>query len=115
MFNLIFQKDIQAFLSDWNHHKIRHNASTAAPSVRPHILHTFPELLDAEDCIYKVDEDEVDVCLDECSIINHVCDEDMYDLCNILIEEMGWIRNDDPYSTVDFYFALRNCISRELH
>lgn len=76
----------------------------------------MPALLDAEDYIHKVNEDEVDVCLNECSFNNdRVCDVDIYDFCNNILEEIGWIRNDDPYSNVDLYIALRNYISHVLH
>lgn len=111
---LLFQEDIRVFAASWNQHKIRSIKTSHSPSGRPHIMYNMPELYDCEDFLCDIDADEVDVCLDECSFDHLPCDEDVYNLANILMAEVNWIRDVDPFNNVNLYIFLRNAISQEL-
>ncbi|XP_071133330.1 uncharacterized protein [Mytilus edulis] len=110
----LIQEDIRVFAASWNQHKIRSIKTSHSPSGRPHIMYNMPELYDCEDFLCDIDADEVDVCLDECSFDHLPCDEDVYNLANILMAEVNWIRDVDPFNNVNLYIFLRNAISQDL-
>lgn len=93
---------------------MRHNVKSNGPTGRPIVMYTSPELYGTVDHICPVEFDELSVCFDACRFESHPCDKDVFDLCGILMSEVHWVRNNDPFDSVDLYIYLRNVISMEL-
>lgn len=92
----------------WNSHKIRASSSNDVASGRPVVMYSFPELHSVQDKLKSVDMDEVTACAEECTPKGQFpCDETVFELCCLLMEENEWHAPADPLSAADLYISLR--------
>lgn len=79
-------------------------------------MYTTPELWDAEECAMPVDEGELGMLKERCIFRSSVvCDEDVFDLCMIHIEEHNLqFPRQNPMDAIDLYLTLRNAIKTQL-
>ena len=71
-------------------------------SGRPVVMYSFPELHSAEDRLKPVSMEEVTVCMEECIPKGEFpCDETVFELCCLLMEENGWDAPADPLAAAD--------------
>lgn len=76
----------------------------------------MPELYDARDYLHEIaDAYALEVCKDHCTFLEYPCDEDVYHLCNIIMEEQALLKSNDPFNMLDLYIRLRNEINRLLN
>lgn len=63
-----------------------------------------------------LDQEELDMSKGQCVFCSCVpCDEDIFDLCMILVEELGLqFPSKSPLEAVDLYLTLRNAINIQL-
>ncbi|KAL7387755.1 hypothetical protein ABVT39_000448 [Epinephelus coioides] len=100
----------------WNAHRIRPTSNPNVPHGIPNVMYSTPELWDTEDCAMPLDQEELDVSKGQCVFRSCVpCDEDIFDLCMILVEELGLqFPSKSPLEAIDLYLTLRNAINTEL-
>jgi hypothetical protein len=108
----IYKRFSQAELTEirriWNVHRIRPTNYTGGG--RPIMLYDIPELYGTRDYMCDVDLNRIDVCAQECTFYNGIpCDEDIYPLACLYMDEHGWLMPSDPYEAVDLYVSLRDC------
>ncbi|KAJ7998239.1 hypothetical protein DPEC_G00220530 [Dallia pectoralis] len=112
--NLV-QDELDEVVNTWNSHKIRPRSSDEAASGRPFVMYSFPELHSAEDRLKPIDMEEVTLCMEECTPKGRfLCDETVFELCCLLMEEKGWDAPADPLDSADLYIMLREEIQNIL-
>lgn len=110
-----FQADLDKTLEVWNCHRIRRTTRADLPNGRPFLMYTAPDLYGVNDCFKEVNLDHVDLCDLECvKKTNILCDEVVYRLCAITLEEMRLILPSDPYDMCDLYISLRQEIRDQI-
>lgn len=72
-------------------------------------------LHNAEDRLKLIDVDEAAFCQEECTPKGQFpCDETVFDLCCLLMEENGWDAPTDPFSAANLYVLLRAEIQQNI-
>ena len=78
-------------------------------------MYTVPEVYCAEDKLKTVAYEEVSVCKDECTPKSQFpCDETVFELCVILMQENGWDAPTDPFDAAELYTSLRTVILQNI-
>lgn len=105
---LSLQDELDEVVHTWNSHKIRPRSSNDVGSGRPVVMYSFPELHSAEDRLKPIAMEEVTMCLEECTPKGQFpCDQTVFELCCLLMEEKGWDAPADPLAAADLYIMLR--------
>lgn len=87
-FALLSQEELNNIRNAWNVHCIRSSKNTNVPYGTPDVMFMAPPLWDEEDHIVPLKTDDLTSC--NCKFLNSVpCDEDMFDLCTLIMEETG--------------------------
>jgi len=84
-----FQKELEEVVSIWDCHLLQRHRNMIAPSGKPIIMYTAPELYNTTDRLIPVDHLEVEVCLERCLFkgISLCQDQTVYELCcDIMVE-----------------------------
>ena len=109
------QDDLDEVSMTWNFHRIQHGRNMTEPTGKPAVMHTAPELYDAEDQLMAVDTDDVESCLNESTFkTDFPCDEDFFHLCCELMEDNDLDLPTSPQYAQDLYHALRYLVLVEL-
>lgn len=112
---LFLQDELDEVVRTWNSHTIRPSSSGLTVSGRPIVMHSFPELHSAEDRLKPVSMLEVAVCEEECTPKGQFpCDETIFELCCLVMEENGWDAPADPLAAADLYVMLREEILQNI-
>lgn len=79
-------------------------------------MYHVPQVYNASDYLCKVTTEEIEVCKQECIFSDEepICDEDVFELANLLMTENNLTMTDDPFMAVDLYVTLRNIINSML-
>lgn len=78
-------------------------------------MYTVPSLYDAQDKLKPVDADEVALCKEECTPKSQIpCDETVYELSVLLMQENHWNRPTDAFEAAELYTLLREAISENI-
>ncbi|XP_051914768.1 uncharacterized protein LOC127596383 [Hippocampus zosterae] len=105
--NLV-QDELDEVVNTWNTHKIRPSLHHDTASGRPVVMYSFPAMHSAEDQLKPVGTEEVTACMEECTTKgNFPCDETVFELCCLLMEENEWHAPSDPLDASDLYVKLR--------
>lgn len=95
-------------MNTWNSHKIRSRFTSDTASGRPVIMYSFPAIHSADDQLKSAEMEEVTVCVEECTPkAQFPCDETVFELCCLLMEENEWHAPLDPLDASDLYIRLR--------
>ena len=80
------------------------------------MMYTCAErLYGAEDYLHRVPQNTIDVCMEQCTLKKNLpCDETVYDLCNLLMDECGRQHADSGEKAVLDYQFLREITKREI-
>ncbi|XP_030609254.1 uncharacterized protein LOC115796912 [Archocentrus centrarchus] len=109
------QDELDETAQVWNAHSIRPSKNINIPSGRPNVMYTLPELYRTRDFICHVEEEHVELCKNECVFRQtKPCDQDVYELCSILMSESHRTPPTDPYQAVNLYMHLREAIMASL-
>lgn len=100
---------------EWNSHRIRKTKNTVAPAGRPIMMYDLPELYDSQDYLLPLAVEDINMWKTECSFPSTPCDEDIFELCNLIVNEKNLIKSNHPFDTVIFYISLRNEITSLLN
>lgn len=99
----------------WNSHRIRPTRNQRVPSGRPFVLYSLPHLQNTYDYLQPVDADVLDVFSDECNTFSTlVCDEDVFQLCQMYMAENSWTPPIDHVAATDLYIKLRDAIRSDI-
>ncbi|KAG5880860.1 hypothetical protein JTB14_034269 [Gonioctena quinquepunctata] len=93
---------------------IQEKKTSVAPKGRPFIMFELPELYGTRDYLFPISQDDIPICKEECKYIEYPCDEDVHDLCKIIIQEKSLSLQNDSFKCVELYLALREEINRPL-
>lgn len=78
-------------------------------------MYLASHLWGTEDHIIPVNEDDLATCKECCAFATSVpCDEDIFDLCSIYMEESGLVFPTSGSQALDLYLSLRDLISAQL-
>ncbi|XP_073449710.1 uncharacterized protein [Aquarana catesbeiana] len=111
----IIQAELDEVVYIWNSHNMRKCKRQDSSGGRPILLYLYPETRGTVNRIMPVDADEVAICKEECLPKGrYSCDETVFELCCLIMEENSWNAPEDPYSAVDLYLQLRNNILQNL-
>ncbi|XP_035990558.1 uncharacterized protein LOC118562959 [Fundulus heteroclitus] len=112
--NLV-QRDVNEVVRTWNTHYIRPRPGQEVAGGRPILMYTVPQEYDAEDCLKTVDMEEVAVCKEECTPKSQFpCDETVFELCLLLMQENEWEAPTDAYNAAELYTSLRAVLLQNL-
>ncbi|XP_053699784.1 uncharacterized protein LOC128757644 [Synchiropus splendidus] len=104
----LMQDELDEVVNTWNSHKIRSRLTGDAASGRPVVMYSFPAIHSAEDRLKSAEMEEVIVCMEECMPkAPFPCDETVFELCCLLMEENEWHAPSDPLVASDLYITLR--------
>ena len=101
-----FQEELDEIKAVWNSHRIRPTKNPNVPSGIPDMMFTVPQLWFSEDLI--VPHNDLDDCKQACKFLSSVpCDEDIFDLCSIVMSESGLSFPTNKSQAQEFYLTLR--------
>ena len=78
------------------------------------MLYTLPRLFDAEDYLQNVDDDLVEACDNETLTCSSVCDEDIFELCQLYMTEYGLQFDSNVNRQFDLYIELKRLLLDDL-
>lgn len=91
----------------WNAHRIRTQRNITAPHGRPAIMYMAPHLYGSADHIFRCDPADVQNCQEECVTPTHPCDDTVFELCCLIMDELHLNVPDDAESGRTLYISLR--------
>ncbi|XP_057203125.1 uncharacterized protein LOC130562244 [Triplophysa rosa] len=103
----ILQVELDEFAQMWNAHRIRTQRNTIAPHGRPTVMYMAPHLYGSADHIFHSDPADVQNCQEECVTPTHPCDDTVFELCCLIMEELNFIVPEDAKSGRELYLRLR--------
>ncbi|XP_031351071.1 uncharacterized protein LOC116176587 [Photinus pyralis] len=103
----IIQRELDLVVQEWGAHRITKSKNSISPSGRPIVMYNLPELYGSEDNLVRVFSASILSCKEECLSLKSSCDEDVNDLCNIILSELDMSKPHDPYDAVNLYVKLR--------
>lgn len=87
---LFFQEQLNEIKKVWNTHRIRPSRNPSVPSGIPNIMFSAPHLWGADDHLVHVNASDLATAKQTCKFLSTIpCDEDIFDLCTITMEESG--------------------------
>ncbi|XP_037136560.1 uncharacterized protein LOC119139703 [Syngnathus acus] len=105
--NLV-QDELDEVVNTWNSHKIRPRSNGDTASGRPVVMYSFPAMHSAEDRLKPTGMQDITACMEECTPkCQFPCDETVFELCCLLMEENEWHAPSDPLHASDLYLMLR--------
>lgn len=108
------QEDLNEIRDIWNAHRIWPSKNTNVPSGIPNVMYLAPRLWGAEDHLVPL-SDDLATCKESCKFLSSVpCDEDMFDLCTIIMEESGLEFPMSRSQALDLYVSLRDIIRPQI-
>ena len=82
---------------------------------RPYLLYNAPQMFGYQDQLVNVPENEIEICMEETIPKDLLpCDETVFELCHIFMEEHGWELPENPAEAATLYVSLRDCFLDEL-
>lgn len=99
--------ELDRFVQMWNAHRIRPQRNTTAPHGRPSIMYMAPHLYGSDDYLYQCDGLDVQNCQEECHVMTYPCDETVFELCCLLMQELHLHPPDDAEEARNLYLRLR--------
>ncbi|KAA0713809.1 hypothetical protein E1301_Tti015558 [Triplophysa tibetana] len=104
------QEELNELQDVWNAHRIRPSKNTNVPCGIPDVMFMAPHLWGVEDLIVPLTED-LNTCKENCKFLSSVpCDEDVFDLCTIIMEESGLQFPSTRTQALDLYLHLRDTV-----
>ncbi|KAK0134343.1 hypothetical protein N1851_005019 [Merluccius polli] len=111
----LVQKELDEVVRTWNSHRIRPVPSRGDSGGRPVLLYTAPQIFGGEDRLKLFDQEEIDLCKEECRPKGQLpCDEDVFDLSVLLMQEHGWDIPKDAFDAAELYTLLREEVRNNL-
>ncbi|KAI7801287.1 hypothetical protein IRJ41_003539 [Triplophysa rosa] len=113
-FRNIIQEQLDDIATVWNAHRIRPSANCNVPCGIPNIMFMAPQLWGTEDFIVQPDSD-LQIAQEACMFLSAIpCDEEVFDLCTILMEEQNLRFPSDRREAFELYVELRDAIRSQI-
>ncbi|XP_065129177.1 uncharacterized protein [Paramisgurnus dabryanus] len=113
-FMAIIQEELNELRDVWNAHRIRPSKNTNVPCGKPDVMFMAPHLWGVEDLIVPLTED-LNACKENCKFLSSVpCDEDVFDLCTIIMEESDLQFPSTRTQALDLYLHLRDVVRPQI-
>lgn len=107
----LFQDELDSVAEVWDNHIIRPTTNQNVPFGRPIIMFSAPELYNVQDYKTLIENDQIRICKEEALFRKTVpCDQDIYDMCMLLMDENNMQYPTDAYKALDLYQELREAI-----
>ncbi|KAG8002324.1 hypothetical protein GBF38_012782 [Nibea albiflora] len=107
--------ELDEVVTTWNSHRIRAKAGHGVIGGHPSLMYTLPEMYSAEDNLKAVDMDELALCKEDCTPKSqYPCDDTVFHLCCLLMQEKGWDAPKDAFSAAELYILLRTEILQNI-
>ena len=75
-------------------------------------MYMVPMLYETVDYLCPVENDELEICKSECTFRRAIaCEEEVFELCTILMRERNLQVPRDAYQACDLYMELRRCLN----
>lgn len=113
----IFQDELNDVIKVWNSHSLQKRHNNINIQGKPILLYTIPEYYGKQNCLCNVDERDIQLCDEETITLNHMnpCDDTIFELCSLLMEENNWVNPTDADAGVKLYLELRREIRDSLN
>ncbi|XP_063971427.1 uncharacterized protein LOC135158071 [Lytechinus pictus] len=112
----LIQAELDEVVDVWDRHLIRPSRNVQAPSGRPNIMFNLPSLYTTRDYLHGVSQERMQACKEECVFRKTIpCDEDIFELCCIVMNEVGYEYPRDRHGARLLYVALRHEITHLLN
>jgi hypothetical protein len=107
---LIFQAELDQFVTMWNNHYIRKTHNDCIDYGYPSLMYEVPETYGAEDCLVDVDSDKLEVCVEsDLCVGKPQCPCQDNDLFELFLDEMATNNLNVP-NNVDEALVLYNAL-----
>ncbi|KAG1930743.1 hypothetical protein F2P79_022072 [Pimephales promelas] len=106
-FTTLVQDELDRFVQMWNAHRIRAQRNITAPHGRPSIMYMAPHLYGSDDYLFQCNSLDVQNCQEECHMLTYPCDETVFELCCLLMEELHLLPPEDAEEGRNLYIILR--------
>ncbi|KAJ8314828.1 hypothetical protein KUTeg_006978, partial [Tegillarca granosa] len=107
----MIQAKLDQIVSVWDVHCLQRKKNSDANVGKPFLLYNAPEMFGGNDKLCHLNADDYEICKEETVDLPDIpCDDTVYELCCLLMEEGGW---DLPLNTqdgIELYMNLRNSI-----
>uniref|UniRef100_A0A3P9JR73 Integrase core domain-containing protein n=1 Tax=Oryzias latipes TaxID=8090 RepID=A0A3P9JR73_ORYLA len=111
----IIEEELQNVVHLWNTHIIRQSRNAIAPSGRPCMMYTLPQLFGGQDYLKQVSEQAVATCKAHCLQRGpDTCDETVFSLSCLLMAENFLHAPTTPNEAIELYLFLRASIRSNL-
>ncbi|KAF3844458.1 hypothetical protein F7725_007621 [Dissostichus mawsoni] len=108
-FRNVIQEHLDKIKAVWNTHRIRPTKNCNVPSGIPDVMYTVPQLWGSEDCV--VPHSDLGACKQACKFLSTIpCDEDVFDLCNMIMLESGLTFPTNIPQAQDLYLTIREAL-----
>ena len=108
----LLQHELDRAVYLWNSHRIRSSRTDVAPYGRPMLMYSLPYLYGAEDQLFELPVQKIEMCEEEClSKSSYPCDPVVFELCCILMTEKDLSVPEDGEQAVLLY----QCLRQEIH
>lgn len=111
---MCIQKNLDEIRDTWNTHRLQSNDNGVGGGKRPVLLYNLPHLYHAHDHLCPVDEYEINICEEETTSKILCADENISELCKILMEEGQMNYPTTATEAKELYIQLREIILCEL-
>ncbi|XP_046569551.1 uncharacterized protein LOC124277874 [Haliotis rubra] len=113
-FTEIIQTELDQVVKLWNSHHVRSSRTSTSPSGRPFMMYNCPGVYGTHTFLCDVAQETVGLCSEETTPKGLPCDETVYELCTLLIEENGKQKATSAEEAVILYQFLREEVIRGL-
>ncbi|KAA0701668.1 hypothetical protein E1301_Tti021486 [Triplophysa tibetana] len=108
-------EELDEIATVWNAHRIRPSTNCNVPCGIPNIMFMAPQLWGTEDFIVQQDSDHLQIAQEACMFLSAIpCDEEVFDLCTILMEERNLRFSSDRRDAFELYVELRDAICSQI-
>ncbi|KAK5647929.1 hypothetical protein RI129_002821 [Pyrocoelia pectoralis] len=112
----IIQEELDTVVIEWNTHKISGSKNSVCPRGRPFIMYHMPQLFGTKNYLCQLPRQPVDMFDEHCTFFNNIpCDEDVYQLAAIVMDEERLTIAKEPSSAIHLYLNLRSKMLNMIH
>lgn len=110
-----FQEELNDVRGVWNSHSIQKGHNHDNTVGKPLLLYTIPEYYGKQNCLCVTERADVRICDEEIMALpQSTCEDTVYDLCLLLMEDNNWIYPTNAEDGIELYLNLRRTIRNHI-